>query len=143
MSSLLAVAELSSAPPWGDVLFFMGLGFVMVMIVLLTLAGIIALQGILFARYAVKMSGRPGAPSPAPQSSPAPAATPAAAPVASGPESVSMPGPVEPEILAVIAAAVSCVLDQPHRILAVKPAPTMQHWSIEGRRQIFASHKVR
>ncbi len=54
---------------------------------------------------------------------------------------------LDPKILAVIAATVSEVLKQPHRIVGVKKAPSveslMQHWSMEGRRAIYSSHKFR
>jgi hypothetical protein len=47
----------------------------------------------------------------------------------------------------VIAATVSEILKQPHRIVGVKNAPSvetlMQHWSMEGRRAIYSSHKFR
>ena len=56
-----------------------------------------------------------------------------------------------PEVMAVIAAAVALVLDKPHRILAVQqltiPQDTVLYvlnpWSMEGRFQIFRSHRVR
>ena len=55
---------------------------------------------------------------------------------------------VSPRIAAVIAAAVSVVLDQPHRLVSVQQvtAPVVPHlnvWAVEGRTQIFMSHKVR
>ena len=55
---------------------------------------------------------------------------------------------VAPEIAAVIAAAVSVVLDRPFRLVAVHqvPLPAVPHfsvWAFEGRTQIFQSHKVR
>jgi len=55
---------------------------------------------------------------------------------------------VVPEIAAVIAAAVSVVLDRPYRLVAVQavPVPVAPHfnvWAFEGRTQIFQSHKVR
>ena len=55
---------------------------------------------------------------------------------------------VAPEIAAVIAAAVSVVLDRPFRLVAVQqvPVPAVPHfnvWAFEGRTQIFQSHKVR
>ncbi len=57
---------------------------------------------------------------------------------------------IAPEILAVIAAAVATQLGTRARIAAVRtasPAPSvemlMQQWSLEGRRQIYSSHKVR
>jgi len=57
-----------------------------------------------------------------------------------------------PEVTAVIAAAVATVLGAHARIAAVNLATTptapsvemlMQQWSMEGRRQIYSSHKVR
>lgn len=54
---------------------------------------------------------------------------------------------IDPKILAVIAATVSQMIPEPHRILAVKKAPSveslMQQWSMEGRRAIYSSHKFR
>lgn len=58
---------------------------------------------------------------------------------------------VSPEITAVIAASVATVLGARARIAAVTLAPAatpsvemlMQQWSMEGRRQIYSSHKVR
>ena len=58
----------------------------------------------------------------------------------------------EPEvILAVIAAAVDSVISNSHRIVSIRPVDAgqaagnlyLQAWSIEGRRQHFASHKIR
>ncbi len=55
---------------------------------------------------------------------------------------------VAPEIAAVIAAAVSVVIDQPHRLVSVQQVtasviPNLNVWAVEGRTQIFMSHKVR
>jgi hypothetical protein len=55
---------------------------------------------------------------------------------------------VTPQIAAVIAAAVSVVLDRPYRLVSVQQvtAPVVPHlnvWAVEGRTQIFMSHKVR
>lgn len=55
---------------------------------------------------------------------------------------------VAPQIAAVIAAAVSVVLDRPYRLVSVKQVtvPVVPHlnvWAVEGRTQIFMSHKVR
>jgi hypothetical protein len=56
--------------------------------------------------------------------------------------------PVAPQIAAVIAAAISCVLDRPYRLVSVQQVtvPVVPHlnvWAVEGRTQIFMSHKVR
>ena len=55
---------------------------------------------------------------------------------------------VAPHIAAVIAAAVSVVIDQPYRLVSVQQVtvPVVPHlnvWAVEGRTQIFMSHKVR
>lgn len=55
---------------------------------------------------------------------------------------------VAPEIAAVIAAAVSVVLDRPYRLVSVQQVtvPVVPHlnvWAVEGRTQIFMSHKIR
>ena len=54
---------------------------------------------------------------------------------------------VDPKILAIIAAAVSEVLQKPHTIVSFKKTPSveslMQQWSMEGRRAIYSSHKFR
>lgn len=73
---------------------------------------------------------------------------------ATHPEPLELPKPVllaepaiEPKILAVIAATVSQIVPEPHRLIAVKKAPSveslMQQWSMEGRRAIYSSHKFR
>ena len=59
-----------------------------------------------------------------------------------------LPDGVAPEIAAVIAAAVSIILDRPYRIVSVQqvvapPVPHINVWAFEGRTQIFQSHKVR
>ncbi len=55
---------------------------------------------------------------------------------------------VAPQLAAVIAAAVSVVLDRPYRLVSVQQVtvPVVPHlnvWAVEGRTQIFMSHKVR
>jgi hypothetical protein len=55
---------------------------------------------------------------------------------------------VEPVIAAVIAAAISVFLDQPYRLVSVQQVslPVVPHlnvWAVEGRTQIFMSHRVR
>jgi hypothetical protein len=59
------------------------------------------------------------------------------------------PGAIEPQVVAVIAAATATALEEPHRIVQILPAhppsveSLMQHWSLEGRRAIYSSHRVR
>jgi hypothetical protein len=54
---------------------------------------------------------------------------------------------VEPETIAVIAAAIAVILAQPFRLVSVNPlavpTPHLNVWALEGRTQIFQSHKVR
>jgi hypothetical protein len=54
---------------------------------------------------------------------------------------------VESEIVAVIAAAIAVLLGRPYRLVSVNPlavpAPHLNVWAVEGRTQIFMSHKVR
>jgi hypothetical protein len=56
-------------------------------------------------------------------------------------------GVVESEIVAVIAAAVAALLGKPYKLVSVQPvvapAPHLNVWAMEGRTQIFMSHKVR
>jgi hypothetical protein len=57
-------------------------------------------------------------------------------------------GTVPAETVAAIAAAISTVLASPYRMLNVQkvPVPSPSHantWAVEGRTQIFMSHKVR
>ncbi len=53
----------------------------------------------------------------------------------------------DPELAAVIGAAVAVMFDQPHRVLSVEKiqlaAPQSNVWAYEGRSEIFHSHKVR
>lgn len=64
---------------------------------------------------------------------------------AGGPQRVATSA--SPEIAAVIAAAVAVALDQPHRLVSVQQVqagvPYVNVWALEGRTQIFQSHKIR
>lgn len=57
--------------------------------------------------------------------------------------------PEDTQLLAVIAAAVHVATGRPHRIVSVSPArppsveSLMLQWSMEGRRAIYSSHRVR
>ena len=65
--------------------------------------------------------------------------------------SQTAPAPVqtrlEAETVAVISAAVAAVLDRPYRLVSVQlvaaPVPHLNVWALEGRTQIFQSHKIR
>jgi hypothetical protein len=54
---------------------------------------------------------------------------------------------LQPELVAVISAAVAAVLDRPYRLVSVQPVaapvPHLNVWALEGRTQIFQSHKIR
>ena len=72
------------------------------------------------------------------------------APVQSAPAAAPQPSAgMTPELLAVIAAAIHVTLgDTRHRIVSLSPASQVRAdqtsaWSVEGRRQVFQSHKVR
>lgn len=71
---------------------------------------------------------------------------PPSAPVGFEEEPAPPQGP-DPKIMAIIAATVSEVLGQPHRIISIRKPPSveslMQQWSMEGRRAIYSSHKFR
>ena len=55
--------------------------------------------------------------------------------------------PVDLEVVAVIAAAISAVLDKPHRIVSVQrvamPPPHLNVWAFEGRVELTTSHRIR
>ncbi|HVU32387.1 MAG TPA: OadG family protein [Opitutaceae bacterium] len=76
---------------------------------------------------------------------PDPAARPT--PVTAAPAPVD--GTAPPEVLAVIAASVAVTLGARARVAAVIPIKTtppleqLQPWSVEGRRQIYSSHRIR
>jgi hypothetical protein len=54
---------------------------------------------------------------------------------------------VEAETVAAIAAAIAVLLGRPYRLIEVHPlavpAPHLNVWALEGRTQIFMSHRVR
>jgi hypothetical protein len=54
---------------------------------------------------------------------------------------------VDLEIVAVIAAALATVFDQPHRVVSVQPvivpAPHLNVWAFEGRIELTTSHRIR
>ncbi len=56
-------------------------------------------------------------------------------------------GSVDSETTAIIAAAIAALLDGPYRLISVRPVTPpgspLNVWGLEGRTQIFQSHKVR
>jgi len=97
----------------------------------------------------------------APVAAPAPASVATPAPVVAAPAPVSAPAapaPVaapaavegeDPALLAVLAAAVAVTLGPKARIVGVSPVQQGQSisaitaWSMEGRREIYLSHRIR
>jgi len=99
----------------------------------------------------------------APVVAPAPASVATPAPVVAAPAPVSAPAPVapapvaapaavegeDPALLAVLAAAVAVTLGPKARIVGVSPVQQGQSisaitaWSMEGRREIYLSHRIR
>ncbi|HLH56890.1 MAG TPA: hypothetical protein VKY92_25120 [Verrucomicrobiae bacterium] len=62
-------------------------------------------------------------------------------------QGASVPASLDSELVAVISAAVAAVLDRPYRLVSVQPVaaavPHLNVWALEGRTQIFQSHKIR
>jgi|ERR1039458_3130241 hypothetical protein len=87
---------------------------------------------------------QPAPPASVPLAPPVPAL---AVPIPTPPKPLPAPQPMPPEILAVIAAAITVVLGRPHRVVSVHqaavPAPDINVWALEGRMKHFMSHKVR
>lgn len=122
---LLASVDGSAALPFSESLQFQVVG---VSIVALSLSGLAVLVS--FVALGLRATDR---------KKPTPEAVASTAPAA--PE---LHGGIPPEIRAAIAAAVHVTLKSPHRILDVQPVnPMIQAWSIEGRRSIFQSHRLR
>lgn len=65
--------------------------------------------------------------------------------VPGAPQSVATSAP--PEIAAAIAAAIAVLFSQPYRLVSVQkvviPVPHVNVWALEGRSEIFQSHKLR
>lgn len=105
------------------------------------LASMLVAAAIILLLFAVALAGRWLA---ATHPDPVPSATAAV-------KAATPTGELAPETLAIIAAAVNATVGPRAQISAVSllpvPAPSvevlMQQWSLEGRRQIYTSHKVR
>lgn len=140
--SILAQTDTGSAGADGETGGIMLVGFIFVLLVLTLLAAVTSIIGMFFSRQAAKDAAVA-----------AKAASAAASPAAVPPTPVGEASPSEgeaatfdpandPQIQAVIAAAIHSVFgDRPHRVVAVRSAAA--GWAQEGRRQIFSSHRVR
>lgn len=126
MHTFLAQA-LSENPPIGETLQYQFVGFSVVMLTLISIWMALEISGHFFRK--VQKSG--------------PIAQPAPVPIKST--------GLTPQEIAAISAAVHTTIKGPFHILSVaahdelltKPNPQQQAWSMEGRRAIFSSHRVR
>ena len=67
---------------------------------------------------------------------------------AAAPVEVAGTAAPDPEMFAVIAAAIETVISQPHQIVSISPRSggaksTQTSWSSEGRKEIYQSHRLR
>lgn len=68
---------------------------------------------------------------------------------AAAPDEVAGTAAPDPEMFAVIAAAIETVISQPHQIVSISSRsggagkPTQTSWSSEGRKEIYQSHRLR
>lgn len=123
-----AFATLPEFPSIGESLVFQVNGLIVVLVALTSIWGVLEVIGFCFKRAArAAEAARAQA-----------AAAAAAQPPLTPPELA--PSPIT---LVLIAAAVHATLGRRARVHAVLPAEASVHWAQEGRRQIFASHKVR
>lgn len=133
MSYLSTLTTLASAPAaagaadrhvsFAENLEFLLVGFVIVMATLAALWLLCEAVGAFFKWQAARAEAAARAASEA-----------SATTVPAAPESArEVPIPV-------IAAAVAAVVDQPHRVVEIKPVSIA--WSLEGRRQLLTSHKL-
>ncbi|MEO5713349.1 MAG: hypothetical protein ABIT37_07655 [Luteolibacter sp.] len=53
----------------------------------------------------------------------------------------NVPEEISPEIIAIIAVAISCFTSQPHRIVSIKRQSTS--WEKAGRQSVLSSHRIR
>jgi sodium pump decarboxylase gamma subunit len=130
-NKILALAGLSAHPSFGEMFRFQIIGIFIVLAALSLIALILGLMGRLFrepgvARTVSDAGATPDA---------------SAAAVHEDPH----------ELVAVITAAVYSMIEERHRIVSIHPMVDgkamenlyLQSWSVEGRRQHFASHKMR
>lgn len=123
----LPLAALPEYPTFGESLAFQLNGLIVVFLALGSIWGLLELMGVFFRRRREQAVAIP----------------PASASAAETPAPVAAHGAIPPEILAVIAAAVATVVNQPHRISQVAAESPSRDWAREGRREIFGSHKLR
>lgn len=111
-------------------------GFLLVVIILLLLWGMTAIIGKTFMAFEARKAAKAkAAMASVAASASAPAPSHSVAPAASAPG-----GPTDEEVAA-IAAAIAMCMQGGARIVSIRPSSS--DWGREGRRQIFASHKIR
>lgn len=127
----LVLAGLSAHPSFGEMFRFQIIGIFIVLAALSLIALILSLMGRFFREPGATRTASAAGTTPAPS----------AAAVHDDPH----------ELVAVITAAVYSMIEERHRIVSIHPMVDgkamenlyLQSWSVEGRRQHFASHKMR
>lgn len=129
------LAALPPNPTVGETLTFQLNGLIVVFIALSSIWGAVELIGFFYKRAAKA----------APKVPAAPRSAVAAGSIGASEAAEAAPAPsgIDPNTLTVIAAAVHATLGGRHRVRAITTGEMHIEWAQEGRRQIFASHKVR
>ncbi len=146
MSPLSIVPPLAIAlpddPGLGDLIAFQLNGIIVVATALILIWGLMELLGAFFRRAEAAASAKAAANSTA--NAPATANALTAAPAGAGPAAApAAPRAIPPDDLVLIFAAVHATLGPRARIISLAPRPEARDWAAEGRRAIFATHKVR
>lgn len=125
------VAALPAYPTLLESVGFQLVGLIVVFTALGLIWMMLEITGAWFRHLAASLKNKPAIIAPGSTSAVAPPPAPAA-------------NTDEAHLPVIIAAAVHSMLQgRRHRIVAITTAPEHQAWSVEGRRHIFSSHKVR
>ena len=130
-NEIVLFASLTAHPSFIENLSFQTVGFAIVLVALGLLALVLGLTGWLFKKREAQKA--------------------VSAAAISGKSTVLSQEEDPHELLAVITAAVYSVIGESHRIVSIRHVANgtiigelyLQAWSMEGRRQHFASHKIR
>lgn len=146
MPALLAVIAHDQRLSLVQDLIYQSVGMMIVLGALLLIFLLLTLTGRWFHALEQRPAPLPAGASPSASSSAAAPASPI--PTANGPDSphsTATDPPVTPEEFAAIAAAVHSTLGPDYHITSIQTqmSPELAAWAVEGRRQIFLSHKVR
>lgn len=132
ISEIVPFAGLSAYPSFLENLRFQTVGFIIVLVSLGLLTLVLISIGGLFKKWEAQKAASAAGITPE--------------------QSLALRQAEDPrELLAVIAAAVYSAIGESHRIVSIRPVINgriigelyLQAWSMEGRRQHFASHKIR